>query len=72
MLAMKVNDDSGSLTPRGALRFFVGTPPGACSLLQRSPRWAVPGPARLNRRPAGFPTAQCLRSAIVVNGAPKI
>jgi hypothetical protein len=34
MLAMVVNDDAGSLTPRGALRFFVGTPPGACSLLQ--------------------------------------
>jgi hypothetical protein len=34
MLAMEVNDDAGSLAPRGALRFFVGTPPGACSLLQ--------------------------------------
>jgi serine/threonine-protein kinase HipA len=31
---MEVNDDVGCLTPRGALRFFVGTPPGACSLLQ--------------------------------------
>jgi hypothetical protein len=66
MLAMGVNDDAGNLTPRGALRFFFGTPPGACSLLQGSPRWAIHGPARLNRRPAGFPTAQCLRSAIVV------
>ncbi|KAA0949825.1 nucleoid-structuring protein H-NS [Pseudomonas sp. ANT_H14] len=28
------------------------------------------GPARLNRRPAGLPTDQYLRSAIVVNGAP--
>ena len=41
------------------------------ALLRGSPRWAIPGPARLNRRPAGLPTAQCLRSAIVVNGAPK-
>ncbi|QFG29712.1 hypothetical protein F6476_11140 [Pseudomonas umsongensis] len=41
------------------------------ALLRGSPRWAVPGPARLNRRPAGLPTAQCLRSAIVVNGAPR-
>src|SRR3989344_7310332 len=41
------------------------------ALLRGSPRWAIPGPARLNRRPAGFPTAQCLRSAIEVNGAPK-
>jgi len=31
---MEVNDDAGSLTPRGALGFFVGTPPGASSLLQ--------------------------------------
>ncbi|AZO83876.1 hypothetical protein BOO88_09510 [Stutzerimonas stutzeri] len=29
LLAMEVNDDAGSLAPRGALRFFVGTPPGA-------------------------------------------
>ena len=41
------------------------------ALLRGSPRWAIPGPARLNRRPAGFPTAQCLRSASVVNGAPR-
>jgi hypothetical protein len=41
------------------------------ALLRGSPRWAIHGPARLNRRPAGLPTAQCLRSAIVVNGAPK-
>ncbi|OXR35712.1 hypothetical protein PSUM_07560 [Pseudomonas umsongensis] len=41
------------------------------ALLRGSPRWAIPGPARLNRRPAGFPTAQCLRSAIVVNGVPR-
>jgi hypothetical protein len=34
MLAMIVNDDAGCLTPRGALRFIVGTPPGASSLLQ--------------------------------------
>ncbi|PVZ53111.1 hypothetical protein C9422_29025 [Pseudomonas sp. B1(2018)] len=27
LLAMEVNDDAGCLTPRGALRFFVGTPP---------------------------------------------
>src|SRR3989344_8129540 len=31
---MDVNDDAGNLTPRGALRFYVGTPPGACSFLQ--------------------------------------
>jgi hypothetical protein len=30
MLAMDVNDDTGSLTPRGALRFIA-----SCSLLQR-------------------------------------
>jgi hypothetical protein len=42
MLAMAVNDDAGSLTPRGALRFFVGTPPGACSLLQGPPHCAEP------------------------------
>ena len=51
MLAMEVNDDAGSLTPRGALRFFVGTPPGACSLLQGPPRCTILGPARLNRHP---------------------
>ena len=34
MLAMVVNDDAGHLTPLCALRFIVGTPPGACSLLQ--------------------------------------
>jgi len=28
---MVVNDDAGHLTPRGVLRFIVGTPPGACS-----------------------------------------
>jgi|LNAP01.1.fsa_nt_gb hypothetical protein len=63
MLAMEVNDDAGSLTPRGALRFFVGTPPGACSLLRGPPRWAIPGPARLNGIHAGLPTAQNLHSA---------
>ena len=31
---MVVNDDAGNLTPRGALRFIVGTPPGAGLLLQ--------------------------------------
>jgi hypothetical protein len=54
LLAMEVNDDAGSLTPRGALRFFVGTPPGACSLLQGPPRRAILGPARLNRHPCRF------------------
>ncbi|PVZ52634.1 hypothetical protein C9422_30275 [Pseudomonas sp. B1(2018)] len=39
---MEVNDAAGSLTPRGALRFFVGTPPGASSLLQ-SPPPSMPG-----------------------------
>ena len=33
LLAMVVNDNAGNLTPRGALRLFVGTPPGAGSLL---------------------------------------
>src|SRR3989344_4415272 len=57
------------------------SPPSGClawarhalypALLRGSPRWAILGPARLNRRPAGFPTAQCLRSASVVNGAPR-
>ncbi|PPA00554.1 TIGR02449 family protein, partial [Pseudomonas sp. MWU12-2312b] len=31
---MVVNDDAGNRTPRGDLRFIVGTPPGAGSLLQ--------------------------------------
>ncbi len=39
------------------------------ALLRGSPPSAIHGRGRLNRRPAGFPTAQCLRSAIVVNGA---
>jgi hypothetical protein len=34
MLAMVVNDNAGSLAPRGALGSIVGTPPGACSLLR--------------------------------------
>jgi len=34
MLAMDVNDDAGNLNQRGVLEFFVGTPPGAGSLLQ--------------------------------------
>jgi len=44
MLAMVVNDDAGHLTPHGDLRSIVGTPPGACSLLQRHNlprRWSV-------------------------------
>jgi hypothetical protein len=36
LLAMVVNDGAGSLTPRGVLRFIVGAPPGAGSLLQDS------------------------------------
>jgi hypothetical protein len=31
---MVVNDNAASLTPRGVLRFIVGAPPGASSLLQ--------------------------------------
>ncbi|NWL18586.1 hypothetical protein DM828_04505 [Pseudomonas umsongensis] len=56
----------------------VGMPPGTLrvplspALLRGSPRWAIHGPAWLNRRPAGLATAQCLRSASVVNGAPAI
>ena len=34
-LAMVANDDAGFLMPRGAWKLFVGTPPGASSLLQR-------------------------------------
>jgi hypothetical protein len=34
LLAMDVNDNAGSLTPRVAPGFIVGTPPGAGSLLQ--------------------------------------
>jgi hypothetical protein len=54
MLAMVVNDAEGYLNACVVLAFFVGTPPGACSLLQGSPRWAIHGPARLNRRPCRF------------------
>ena len=36
LLAMVVNDDAGCLNPRGVSAFFVGTPPGASSLLQGS------------------------------------
>ena len=36
MLAMDVNDDAGCLKARVVWTFFVGTPPGACSLLQGS------------------------------------
>jgi hypothetical protein len=46
MLAMVVNDAEGYLNACVVLAFFVGTPPGACSLLQGSPRWAIHGPAR--------------------------
>src|SRR5689334_13436503 len=49
LLAMEVNDDAGSLTPHGALRFFVGTPPGASSLLQSPPPSAIHGRRRLTR-----------------------
>ncbi len=31
---MDVNENAGSLIPRGVLKSIVGTPPGACSLLQ--------------------------------------
>ncbi|RAI71086.1 hypothetical protein DOZ80_11610 [Pseudomonas fluorescens] len=31
---MVVHDNAGKLMPRSVLRFFVGTPPGASSLLQ--------------------------------------
>jgi hypothetical protein len=34
MLAMDVNDHEGCLNARVVLEFFVGAPPGACSLLQ--------------------------------------
>ncbi|MCM2365363.1 hypothetical protein NDJ82_27280, partial [Pseudomonas sp. SR18] len=36
------------------------------------PRWAILGPARLTRRPAGLPTDSSLRSASVFDGAPEI
>jgi hypothetical protein len=34
MLAMDFNDDAGFREKRGAHYSIVGTPPGACSLLQ--------------------------------------
>ncbi|RAI68332.1 hypothetical protein DOZ80_18245 [Pseudomonas fluorescens] len=34
LLAMDVNDNAGCLNARGVPAFFVGTPPGASSLLQ--------------------------------------
>ena len=36
MLAMDVNDNASCLNARVVPAFFVGTPPGACSLLQKS------------------------------------
>ena len=40
MLALVVNDDAGCLMPNGVLQSIVGTPPGACSLLQvQTGRW---------------------------------
>ena len=51
MLAMVVNDDEGYLNARVVLAFFVGTPPGACSLLQGPPRSAIHGRAWLTRHP---------------------
>ncbi|PMX44735.1 hypothetical protein C1Y17_34850 [Pseudomonas sp. MPR-R2A6] len=33
------------------------------------PSWAILGPGRLTRRPAGLPTLQSLRSASVFDGA---
>jgi hypothetical protein len=66
MLAMVVNDDAGSLTPRGALRFFVGTPPGACSLLQGTPRGARKSKAKAKaRRPDSRPGCRCVCDPIV-------
>jgi hypothetical protein len=38
-------------------------------LIRGPPPQAIHGLGRLTRRPAGLPTAQYLRSAIVVNGA---
>ena len=34
MLAMDVNNNVGGLIPSGVFQSIVGTPPGACSLLQ--------------------------------------
>jgi hypothetical protein len=34
MFAMDVNDDEGCVNARVVGTFFVGAPPGACSLLQ--------------------------------------
>jgi hypothetical protein len=48
---MEVKDAAGSLTPRGALRFFVGTPPAA-----------IHGRTRLTRHPCRV--AQCLEPAL--------
>ena len=41
-----------------SLRLGVPTP----ALDRGPPRWAILGPARLTRRPAGLPTLQSLRS----------
>ena len=62
MLAMEVNDDAGCLAPRGALRFFVGTPPGASSLLQSPPPSAIHGRRRLTRHPCRV--AHCAEPAL--------
>ncbi|PPA03780.1 hypothetical protein C4E44_12460, partial [Pseudomonas sp. MWU12-2312b] len=35
LLAMVVNDNADNLTPMCALKFIVGTPPGASSLLRK-------------------------------------
>ncbi len=55
----------------------LGTSPrlGVPSLrlsIRGPPRWAIHGPARLTRRPAGLPTDSSLRSASVFDGAPEI
>ena len=51
MLARVVNDKVGILNARVVWAFIVGTPPGACSLLQRAsfgvneqrrPEWSHP------------------------------
>ena len=66
LLAMEVNDDAGCLAPRGALRFFVGTPPGASSLLQSPPPSAIHGRRRLTRHPCRV--AHCAEPALGLTG----
>ena len=52
MLAMDINDNAGCLNARGVHTSIVGTPPGACSLLQGVTH--PPKPGRLSGRLGRF------------------